>query len=140
MRELGHGVDHVASVVLVRLDGLGTRLRHERAMCLDELAIGQGDASSFRLTALAADLALPLLIVAIDLVRRELVEQRGEVVRLGAEGFEDGRQELALEVLVRQWNTLGVAEDTKRLGVDVDLLPYRVGDGRAARGGGSVCR
>lgn len=134
VRELGHGVDHVAAVVLEGGDGIGVGLGDEGAMSLDELAVGKGDSSTFGLTTLAPDLAFALFVIAFDLVGRELVEEGRVVVGFGAEGLEKGGEELASKVFVLDGNALDVAEDAERFGVDVDLLANRVGDGGAEKG------
>lgn len=140
VRELGHGVDHVAAVVLEGGDGVGVGLGDKRAMGLDELAVGKGNTSAFRLTTLAPDLALALLVVALDLVGRELVEEGSVVVGLRAEGLEEGGEELASKIFVLNGNALDVTEDAERFGVDVDLLANRVGDSGAEKGKWLVLR
>lgn len=99
-------------------------------MRLDGISIGEGDASSLRLSTLATDLSFSLLVVPLDLVRRELVEEGGEVGGGGAEGFVQGREELPSEFFVRDGEAVDVPEETERLDDDVDLLADGVSDGR----------
>lgn len=104
-------------------------------MRADRLALGEADAAALGLPTLAADLALVLAVEALDLVGRELVEERRKVVgRVGAErvgGY--GREQVATQVLLDDNAALLVAEDAQRACVELDLLADRVGDGRPAR-------
>jgi len=84
----------VVALVAVVLDVAGLGPRDEGAVRANRLALGEANAAALGLPPLAPDLALVLAVEALDLVGRELVEERRKVVgRVGAERVGgDGRE------------------------------------------------
>lgn len=99
--ELGEVVRLVALDVNLEGDETGERTGDDSAVRSSRFAVGKNDSSSFRLTTLAAVLAVGLLLDAVDVVASELVEEGSELVGgFGAEGLVEGGEEFAAEVVV----------------------------------------